>query len=121
MVEILQFVHEISSSLEVFYKRGVLNNFSKFTAKHKKQSFEGILSKDRSSHRKCSIKKGVLKNFANFTGKHLSQSFIFNKFAGQSLFTKHLQTTASERIFSKIFAKVTEKHYCWGLFLKLQF
>ena len=55
MVEILQFVHEISSFPEVLYKTGDLNNFSKSTDKRKKQSFGGVLSKDN------------LKTFAKFT------------------------------------------------------
>ena len=45
MVEILQFVHEISSFPEVLCKGGDLKNFSKFTDKHKKQSSGGVLSK----------------------------------------------------------------------------
>ena len=45
MVEILQFVDEISSFPEVLYKGGDLKNFSKFTDKHKKQSSGGVLSK----------------------------------------------------------------------------
>ena len=52
MVEILQLLHEISSFPEVLYERDDLNNFSKFTDKHKKQSSGGVLSRD------------VLKNFA---------------------------------------------------------
>ena len=70
MVEILQFVHEISSFPEVLYKGGDLKNFSKFTDKHKKQSSGGVLS------------KRVLKNFAKFTDKHLCRSLLFNKVAG---------------------------------------
>ena len=53
MVEILHLVHKISSFLEVFYKRGDLKNFSRFTDKHFKQSSAGVLSKD------------ILKSFAN--------------------------------------------------------
>ena len=35
------------------------------------------LSRNRSSHRKCSIKKRVFyKNFTKFTGKHLCQSLV---------------------------------------------
>ena len=48
----------------------VLKNFSKFTDKHKKQSFGGILSKD------------VLENWAKFTEKHLCRSLFVNKAAG---------------------------------------
>ena len=70
MVEILQFVHEISSFPEVLYKGGDLKNFSKFTDKHKKQSSGGALS------------KRVLKNFAKFTDKHLCRSLLFYKVAG---------------------------------------
>ena len=36
VVEIRQLVNEISSFLEVVYKRGDLKDFSKFTDKHKK-------------------------------------------------------------------------------------
>ena len=96
--EILQRVHEIGSFSEVLYKRGVLENLSKFTDKLKKQLSRDVLSKDvlknfakftekllyrnlffnkvagwkpetvRSSHWRCSVKSGVLKNFASFTG-----------------------------------------------------
>ena len=45
VLEILQFVHEISSFPEVIYKRGVLKNFSKFSDKQKKQSSGSVLSK----------------------------------------------------------------------------
>ena len=54
----------------MLYKRGVLKNFSKFSGKHKEQSFEGVLSKD------------VLKNFVKFTKKNI--------FAGISFLTKLL-------------------------------
>ena len=70
LVEILQLVHEISSFSELFYKRGVLKNFSKLTDKLKKQSSGGVLS------------KGVLKNFAKFAEKHLRRNLYFNKVAG---------------------------------------
>ena len=46
MAEILQLVHGIASFPEVLCKRGDLNNFSKFTDKHKNQSPGGTLSKD---------------------------------------------------------------------------
>ena len=42
VVEIGQLVNEISSSPPVFYERGDLKNFSKFTNKHKKQSSGGV-------------------------------------------------------------------------------
>ena len=70
VVEIRQLVNEISSFPEVFYKRGDLKNFSKFTDKQKKQSTRGVLTKD------------VLKNFAKFLDKHLCPSLFFNKVAG---------------------------------------
>ena len=65
MVEILQLVHEISSFPEVMYKRGDLENFSRFTDKHRKQSPGGLMSKD------------VLKNFAKFTDISLYWSLFF--------------------------------------------
>ena len=70
MVEILHLVHKISSFLEVFYKRGDLKNFSRFTDKHFKQSSAGVLSKD------------ILKSFAKFTEKRLCWSLFFSKVAG---------------------------------------
>ena len=70
MVEILQLVHEISSFLEMVYKRGDLKNFYRFTDKHKRQSSVGVLPKD------------VLITFLKFTEKHLSWSLFFNKVAG---------------------------------------
>ena len=69
LVEILQFVHEISSFSEVLYKRDVLKNFLKFTDKLQKKSSGGVLSKH------------VLKNLANFTEKHLCGNHCFNKVA----------------------------------------
>ena len=45
VVEIRQLVNEISSFPEVLYKRGDLENFSKFTDKNKKQSSEGVWQK----------------------------------------------------------------------------
>ena len=64
VVEIRQLVNEISSFLEVLYKKGHLKNFAKFTDKHKKQSSGGVLSKD------------VLENFAKFTDKYLCPSLL---------------------------------------------
>ena len=45
VVEIRQLVNEISSFPEVLYKRGDLENFSKFTDKKKKQSSGGVWQK----------------------------------------------------------------------------
>ena len=56
-----------SSDPEVFCKKGVLRNFTRFKGKHQKF---------KSSNRRCSINKGVLKNFAKFKGKHLCQSLF---------------------------------------------
>ena len=38
-----------------------------------------VSSKNRSSHRTCSVKRGILRNFANFTRKHLWQSLFYTK------------------------------------------
>ena len=63
VVQILQ----ISSFSQVLYKKGDLNNFSKFRDKHKKQSSGGVLS------------KMFLKRFAKFIEKHLCRSlFLIN-------------------------------------------
>ena len=43
--------------IKVFYKRGVPENFSKFSCKHKEESSGGVLSKD------------IVKNFVKFTEK----------------------------------------------------
>ena len=66
LVEIQQLVYEISSFSEVHYERGVLK-YSKFTDELKKQSSEGVLSKD------------VLEKFAKFAEKHLRRNLFFNK------------------------------------------
>ena len=63
-------VLSLSSFSELFYKRGVLKNFSILTDKLKKQSSGGVLSKD------------VLKIFAKFSEKHLRRNLFFNKVAG---------------------------------------
>ena len=68
-VEILQLVYKISCFPEVLYETSVLKNFSKFTDNHKKQSSEGVLSKD-------------VVNFEKFTEKYLCWSLFFNKVAG---------------------------------------
>ena len=65
MVEIQQLVLEIRSFPEVLYKRGFLNNFSKFTVTDKNHSSGGVLSKD------------VLKNFAKFTEKTSTLESLF--------------------------------------------
>ena len=44
---LLYLVVEISSYPEVLYERSVLKNFLKFTDKHKKPSFGGVLSKEK--------------------------------------------------------------------------
>ena len=41
-----------------------------------------LATKNRSSHRRCSVRKGVLRNFALFTGKYQCQRLFFNKVAG---------------------------------------
>ena len=54
----------------MLYKTGDLNNFSKITDKHKKQTSGGVLLKDN------------LNNFTKLTEKHLCRSLLFNKVAG---------------------------------------
>ena len=39
-------------------------------------------SRNRSSHRRCSVKKAVFRKFTKFARKHLCQSLFFNKVAG---------------------------------------
>ena len=92
LVEILHLVHEISSFQEVLHKIGVLENFSKFTDKHKKQSSAGILSKD------------VLKDFAKLTKKHFCLSLFFNKVTGwkpETVRSSHWRYSV-KKIFLKI-------------------
>ena len=85
---------------EVFYKKGVLKNFAKFTGKHLCQSL-------------FFNKVAGLRNFAKFTGKHLCQRlFARNETLAQVLscefcevfknnsFTKHLRTDASVKLIS---------------------
>ena len=74
----VQFVHEISSFVEVHNKGGVLKNFSKFTDKHKKQSWGGVLSKD------------VLKYFVKLYRKTSVLKSLFNKVAVLRALLRHL-------------------------------
>ena len=60
--EILQLVNEISSFLEVIYKKGVLKIFTKFKNKY------------NSSHLEVLCQKDVFKNYGKFAGKHLCWS-----------------------------------------------
>ena len=91
VVEILQLVLEISSFSEVLDKRGNLNNFSKFTDKHKNQSSRGVLSKDN------------LKNFTKFTEKHLWRSLFFNNFVGWKY--KNVRIRTGVVLLKKVFLK----------------
>ena len=65
LVEILQLVHEISSFPELPSKKAVLENFSKLTGKCKKQSSEGVLSKNmflkilQKNHRKTFLPESL--------------------------------------------------------------
>ena len=92
----------------------------------------------KNSHRRCSVKKGVLRNLTKFTGKHLCQSLFFNRVAGaacnfikkrflhrcfpvnfakifkNTYFTKHLWTTASERLLGNEIWSVIKIR--WGIF-----
>ena len=70
MVQILQLVHEISSFSQVLYKKGDLNNFSKSTDKHKKQSSKDVLP------------KFALKSLAKIHRKTSLPESLFNKVAG---------------------------------------
>ena len=114
MVEILQLVHEISCFPEVFYKRSVLKNFSKFTDKHKEQSSGGVLSEE----------KMLLKNFAKFTEKRLCRSLFSDKVASwkpETVRSSHWRCSVKQGLL-KNFANFTGKNLCWRLFLiKLQF
>ena len=113
------------------HETGDLNNFSKFTDKHKKQTSGGVLLKDN------------LNNFTKFTEKHLCQSLFFNKVAGWK--SKNVRSSHSRCFVKKVFwrrlvfhkrlfidplqnrcswiiHKFTGKNLCWSLFLiKLQF
>ena len=92
VVEIRQLVNEISSFPEVLYKKGDLKNFLKFTDKHKKQSFGGVLTKD------------VLKHFAKFTDKRLCPSLFFNKAAGwkpETIRSSHWRCSVKKGVFKK--------------------
>ena len=112
MVTILQPVHEISSVLEVLYKRSVLENFSKSTDKHERQSSGDVLSKEKmflkfcKTHRKTSLPEST------------------NKAAGrkpETVRSSHWRFSQKQGVFEN-FASFTGKSLCWSLFLiKLQF
>ena len=76
-----------------------------------------FVTKDRSSHQRCSVKKGVLKNFEKFTGKHLCQSLFlrhrrfpanFAKFLRTLFLTEDLWMTASKKAHYKMKLRVNE-------------
>ena len=43
---------------------------------------QAYFSRNRSSHRRCSVKKAVFRKLAKCARKHLCQSLFFNKVAG---------------------------------------
>ena len=86
---------------EVFYKKGVLKNFAKFTGKHLCQT----LFFNKVAGRRCSVTKGVLRNFAKFTGKHLCQTLFLNKvtsLSSASLFFNKVPLT-KKRLWHRCF------------------
>ena len=95
LFESLQHVHEISSLPEVFYKKGVLKNFSKFRGEHKNKSFEGVLS------------KRFFKNFANFLEKHPHRSVFLDKAAGRKLIKR-----LKHRYFLVDFENILKTLFC---------
>ena len=71
----------------MFYKIGVLKNFSKFTGKHLRWSLCNLIFKrDSSTGQKQPPEvfyiKGVFRNFPKLTGKYLRQTLLFNNVAG---------------------------------------
>ena len=72
----------------MFYKRGDLKNFSKFTDKHKKQPSGGVLSRD------------ALKKFANFTDKHLCPSLFLMKLKAGNL--KLSEAATGDALYKKV-------------------
>ena len=81
----------ITSFTEMLYKTGDLNNFSKITDKHKKQTSGGVLLKDN------------LNNFTKLTEKHLCRSLLFNKVAGWK--PKNVRSSHSRCFVKKVFSK----------------
>ena len=106
LIEILQLVHKISSFPEALYKWGVLNKFSEFTDKHKKQSSASVLSKD------------VLKEIAKLTEKHLCRSLFLNKVAGCKL--EIVRSSHWRRSLKNVFLKtsqISQEKNCVGVSL----
>ena len=66
-------------------------------------------TKNRSSHRRCSLRKCALGNFAKYTGKHLCQSLFFERLwhrcfhvnFAKFLRTPFLQNTAGRLLLQK--------------------
>ena len=81
----------ITSFTEMLYKTGDLNNFSKITDKHKKQTSGSVLLKDN------------LNNFTKLTEKHLRRSLLFNKVAGWK--PKNVRSSHSRCFVKKVFLK----------------
>ena len=79
------------------------------------------LTKDRSSHRSCSLREGVLRNFAKFTRKHLCQGLFFNKVAGLEACNFIKKETVTQ-VFSCGFCEISKNTFftetLWWLLLK---
>ena len=84
-----------SSCPEVFCKRGILRNFTKFTGIHPRQSL---------FFNKVTGLRPVLRNFTNFTGKQPCQILFYNKVPGLRPATL-LKKRLLDRCFPVIFVK----------------
>ena len=115
----------------MLYKRGVMKNLSKFTDKHKKQSFAGILAKltenrslaanSRLQTWNCQkqqlemfCKKDIFKNFVNFTGKHVCWSHFLTKLHlwRRATLLKKTPTKMLSSEICKIFKNIILKNIC---------
>ena len=68
------------------------------------------MTRNRSSHRRCSLENGVLKNFANFSGKHFWHRCLpvrFAKFLRTPFFKEHLRWL----LLKKVLVETFNNHY----------
>ena len=78
---------------------------------------ERSTSRNRSSHRRCSVRKGVLKRLANFTGKHLYWSLFLRDRQACNFIKERLRHMYFPVKFAKCLRAPILKNICERLLL----
>ena len=82
LLYLICFLYDCKINIVVLNGTDLHNRETLFYNIHKVQTVTPKLTKDESSHQRCSVRKSALRIFAKFTGKHLCRSLFFNKVAG---------------------------------------